>query len=167
MNYKNIFPSLAITLFATALCAQTPNAQELREQLASKQQELHDLSEKIIQQEALISENHHKINMCIEKILGKKIISDKPEYKRLLNTLNDFYKHFLQSREKNTLLNEFLQDDSIAAFAKFHYVRLFYEHVRLEELIRQWEETAEQINTLLDRIGYWAEFNIETGCHTC
>lgn len=167
MNNKIIFRQLAITLCATSLCAGEPSKQELQEQLAAKQQELHELSEKIIRQEAFIEENYHMVNKCVEKVLGEKIILDKPEYKRMLTNLNDFHKQFLQSRKKNTLLNEFRREDSLTAFAKFHYVRFFYEHVHLEELIRQWEETVEQINVLLDQMDYWAKFNIETGRHTC
>lgn len=166
MNNKIIFRQLAITLCATSLCAGETSKQELQEQLAAKQQELHELSEKIIRQEAFIEENHRMVNKCIQRILGEEIISGKPEYKKMLTNLNDFYKQFLRGRQKNTLLNEFLREDSLTAFAKFHYVRLFYEYVRLEELIRQWEETAEHINTVLDQLDYWTKFNIETGYHT-
>ena len=167
MNNKTIFRQLAIIVFATSVCAEEPSKQELQEQLAAKQQELHELSEKIIRQEVLIDENHRMVNKCIQRILGEEKISGKPEYTAMLNSLNDFYKQFLQTRKKNTLLTEFLREDPVTAFAKFHCVRLFYEYVRLEELVRQWEETAEQINLILDQMDYWAKFNIETGYHTC
>lgn len=154
MNYKRTLCYLAISALATSLHADTANEQELREQLAKKQQELHELTEKIMQQEKFVQECISNVNARINRYLGKNESHDSPKYDKVLGECSDFFDYFWSGREKNILFNEFLKDDSQLTFVKFYYLCLFYEKNLLKRLIEQWEKLAQQVTALLTQTSY-------------
>lgn len=155
MNHKNIFYFLLTALLTASLSAEAPNKQQLQEQLEAKQQELSQLSQKITAQEDLIDESYRKIDACIKNYISRKgFLWSGPNYDELFDEVSNVYEKFLQNSEKGFLFDEFFKSDPKLAFAKFHFLRIFYERIPLKNLIQKWEETARQVNALLGQIRY-------------
>ena len=140
-----------VSILSTSLYADTPSEQELREQLAIKQQELHELTKMVMDQEKLVEECANIVNTYIDRYLSRES-SDNHSYKRALHECSNFFEYFLSDRKKNALLNMFAKDDSKLNFAKLYYLFLFYEKNVLIGLIEKWEQAAQQVNALRDQI---------------
>lgn len=152
MNNKNRFYFLLLALFAIPISAETPTKQELQEQLAVKQQELREITDKIAEQESRKEKILERMNASIKKYMHIHEMSGDHDRKKILNELGEFSIKFEKNNQKYLLYTDFLKSSSVLALAKLYYIYFDYEKACLGSLILKWEDTARQIDILVQEI---------------
>ena len=157
MNYKSILCYLAISFLTASLSAGTANQQKLYKEILIKQQELHDLGEKITNHAERIYEKLSKMPEYVEKYAEfSKTPSHKPSPAEIMQEIQSFCEGYMKDTDtKNLLIREFNNQDPIMGVLKFYFLHNgFYEIATLLLLIQQWEEKAHQLKPLLKKLDF-------------